>query len=136
MIVDVKAALVSYLPLVVITFVVALAAVAGLVPSVRAFAHRIRAVQTGGSEHGGGVRQHSGAVPNIGGIAILGGFLIALIAGSLVAPDVIDDYRVELLAIALGGALMTLVGFLADMWEVGPALRLAAQVVAAGLPFV
>ncbi|HEX7041095.1 MAG TPA: MraY family glycosyltransferase [Trueperaceae bacterium] len=128
-----KAALVSYLPLVVVTFVVALTAVASLVPYVRAFAHRIKAVQVGGSTHGGGVRQHAGAVPNIGGIAILGGFLIALIAGSLVAPDVIDAYRVELLAVALGGALMTLVGFLDDMWEVGPALRLAAQAVAAGI---
>lgn len=133
MIADVKTALVSYLPLVVVTFVVALTAVASLVPYVRAFAHRIKAVQVGGSTHGGGVRQHAGAVPNIGGIAILGGFLIALIAGSLVAPDVIDAYRVELLAVALGGALMTLVGFLDDMWEVGPALRLAAQAVAAGI---
>ncbi len=126
-------ALVSYLPLVVVTFAVALAAVAGLVPHVRTFAHRIRAVQDGGTQHGGGVRQHVGAVPNIGGIAILGGFLVALLVGSLVAPDVIDSYRVELLAIALGGALMTLVGFLDDMWEVGPALRLAAQAVAAGI---
>ncbi len=128
-----QTALVSYLPLVVVTFAVALAAVAGLVPHVRAFAHRIRALQDGGTQHGGGVRQHAGAVPNIGGIAILGGFLVALIAGSLVAPDVIDAYRVELLAIALGGALMTLVGYLDDMWEVGPALRLAAQAVAAGI---
>ncbi len=133
MIADVKTALVSYLPLVAVTLVVALAAVAGLVPYVRSFAHRIRAVQEGGAQHGGGTRQHVGAVPNIGGIAILGGFLIALLAGSLVAPDVIDAYRVELLAIALGGALMTLVGFLDDMWEVGPALRLAAQAVAAGI---
>jgi hypothetical protein len=40
--------------------------------------------------------------------------------GSVVAPALIDAYRVELLAIVLGGALMTLVGFVDDLWEVAP----------------
>ena len=128
-----QGSLISYLPLVVGTFAAALISVAWLVPKVRSFALKIQAVQVGGGEHGAGRRQHAGAVPNIGGIAILGGFLIAVLIGSLVAPGVIDQYRVELLAVALGGSLMTLVGFLDDMWEVPPALRLAAQAVAAGI---
>lgn len=130
---SVRSGLVSYLPMVFVAFATALVAVAWLVPKVRAFAWSIRAVQQGGGTHGDGVRHHSGAVPNIGGIAILAGFLVAVLAGSLISPALIDQYRVELLAIALGGALMTLVGFLDDMWEVPPALRLATQAVAAGI---
>ncbi len=129
----VRGTLLTFLPLAVAAFAVAFCAVLWLVPRVRAFALRIGAVQVGGSAHGGGVRQHDGRVPNIGGIAILAGFLVAMLAGSLVAPQLIDGYRVELLAIALGGALMTLVGFIDDMWEVPPPLRLATQVVAAGI---
>ncbi len=129
----VRPTLLVFLPLAAASFTVALASVLWLVPRVRDFAARIGAVQAGGGAHGSGVRQHAGALPNIGGIAILGGFLLAVLAGSLVAPQLIDEYRVELLAIALGGALMTLVGFIDDMWEVPPALRLATQVVAAGI---
>ncbi len=128
-----RASLITFAPLVIASFAVAFGAVLWFVPRVRAFALRIRAVQQGGRAHGVGERQHQGAVPNIGGIAILGGFLVALLVGSLVAPDLIDEYRVQLLAVALGGALMTLVGFIDDMWEVPPALRLATQVVAAGI---
>lgn len=131
--VHVRSALITFLPLAAAAFMAALIAVAWFVPMVRSFALRIRAVQQGGSAHGDGKRVHDGALPNIGGIAILGGFLIAVLIGSLVAPARIDEYRVELLAIVLGGALMTLVGFLDDMWEVPPALRLATQVVAAGI---
>lgn len=128
-----RSTLLSFFPLVAVSFAIAMGAVLWFVPHVRRFALRIRAVQVGGGAHGAGVRQHSGAVPNIGGIAILGGFLLAVLLGSLVAPGSLDEYRVELLAIALGGALMTLVGFIDDMWEVPPALRLASQVVAAGI---
>ena len=72
-------------------------------------------------------------MPNIGGIAILGGFLLALVIGSVVRPGLIDTFRVELLAIVLGGVLMTLVGFIDDIWEVPAAMRLATQFVAAGI---
>ncbi len=118
----------DYLPLVSITFVMALVAVAMFVPKVQDFAHKIGALQ-----RGGGRRVHIGAIPNIGGIAIFGGFLIALLVGSVIKPGLLDAYRVELLAILLGGALMTLVGFIDDIWEVPPTMRLATQFVAAGI---
>ena len=120
--------LASYFPLISVTFVVALVTVVMFVPKVQDFARQIGAMQ-----HGGGRRVHKGAVPNIGGIAIFGGFLIALLVGSMIAPDLLDAFRVELLAILLGGALMTLVGFIDDIWEVPPAMRLATQFVAAGI---
>ena len=95
---------------------------------VRDFAERIGAVQDGG-----GRRVHAGAIPNIGGIAILGGFLVALLLGSMVQPALLDQYRVELLATVLGGSLMALVGFMDDMWDIPPTMRLASQFVAAGI---
>lgn len=118
----------SYFPLVGITFIVALVAVATFVPKVQRFAQQIGALQ-----QGGGRRVHQGAIPNIGGIAIFGGFLVALLVGSMIRPELLDAFRVELLAILLGGALMTLVGFIDDIWEVPPTMRLASQFVAAGI---
>lgn len=120
-------------PLVFCSFLVALTVVSLAVPWVRDFALRIGAVQGGGATHGEGRRVHAGTVPNIGGIAIFGGFLIALLVGSLVRPSLLDAFRVELLAIVLGGSLMVLVGFIDDMWEVPAAMRLATQFLAAGI---
>jgi UDP-GlcNAc:undecaprenyl-phosphate/decaprenyl-phosphate GlcNAc-1-phosphate transferase len=94
----------SYVPFALAVFLVATFAVGALVPRVRSFALRVRAVQVGGTRHGAGRRMHEGAVPNIGGIAILAGFLIAL-----------------------------LVGFIDDIWEVPAAMRLATQFLAAGI---
>jgi len=118
----------SYLPLASVSFISALVGVAFFVPQVRDFAIRIGAVQTGG-----GRRVHSGSIPNIGGIAILGGFLVALLLSSIFQPALLDEYRVELLAVVLGGSLMALVGFIDDMWDIPPLMRLASQFVAAGI---
>jgi UDP-GlcNAc:undecaprenyl-phosphate GlcNAc-1-phosphate transferase len=120
--------LLVYLPVVSLTFLAALVLVAALTPKVEAFARRIGAIQ-----QGGGRRVHEGAVPNIGGVAIFGGFMVALFAGSLVRPELLAAYREELLAIVLGGALMTLVGFFDDLWEVPVGMRLMCQTVAAGI---
>lgn len=125
--------LLPLIPLAAVAFLTALAAVALFVPRIRAFAVRVGAVQQGGVAHGAGRRRHEGSVPNIGGVAILGGFLVALIAGAIVAPGPLGDDRTALLAIALGGVLMTLVGFVDDLWELSAAMRLAAQTVAAGI---
>lgn len=120
--------LLVYLPVVSLTFLAALVLVAALTPQVERFAKRIGALQ-----QGGGRRVHEGAVPNIGGIAIFGGLMGALLVGGLLRPALLAAYREELLAIALGGALMTLVGLFDDLWEVPALTRLACQFVAAGI---
>ena len=117
-----------YFPLIIITFVAAIAVVALFVPRLQKFALRIDAVQ-----EGGGRFVHDGVIPNIGGIAIFTGFIVALFLGSMFKPALIDSYRVELLAIVLGSALMTLVGFIDDIWEVPAVLRLASQTLAAAI---
>lgn len=124
---------IEIVPIVIAAFLTALVAVSLIVPSVQEFAHRIGAVQNGGGTHGSGKRVHEGNIPNIGGIAIFAGFLLALLVGSMIRPEMLDEYRVELLAIVLGGSLMVLVGFLDDMWEVRPGMRLAAHFLAAGI---
>ncbi len=116
-----------------ITFFLALLSVVLLVPKAKSFAERIGAFQKGGEVHGRGKRIHKGRLPNIGGIAILAGFLLALIIGSVLNPTLIDSYRVEFLAVILGATLMALVGFFDDLWEVPISVRLAAQLVAAGI---
>ena len=120
--------LLVYLPVVSLTFLAALVLVAALTPQVERFAKRIGALQ-----QGGGRRVHEGAVPNIGGVAIFGGLMGALLVGGLLRPALLAAYREELLAIALGGALMTLVGLFDDLWEVPALTRLACQFVAAGI---
>jgi UDP-GlcNAc:undecaprenyl-phosphate/decaprenyl-phosphate GlcNAc-1-phosphate transferase len=124
----VRETIIRYFPLICLTFLTAFLGVLFFVPRIRAFALKIGAVQ-----QGGGRRVHAGTIPNIGGIAIFSGFLIALLLGNILRPDLLGTYRVELLAIILGAALMTLIGFIDDMWEMSPAARLSAQFVAAGI---
>lgn len=123
-----RATLLVYLPVVLLTFLSALLCVAALSPLVARIGRRIGAVQ-----EGGGRRVHEGAVPNIGGLAIFAGFMLALLVGGLLRPELIAAFRLELLAIVLGAALMTLVGLFDDLWEVPPAMRLLCQFVAAGI---
>jgi len=121
------------LPLAGAAFVVALIVVLLLVPPIRSFALRVGAVQEGGGSHGSGRRRHVGAVPNVGGLALLGGFLVAVTLGALIAPEALLEDRSAMLAIVLGGVLMTLVGLLDDLWDLPVAMRLAVQTVAAGV---
>lgn len=123
-----RATLLLYLPAVLLTFLLALLCVAALSPLVARAARRVGAVQ-----QGGGRRVHEGAVPNIGGLAIFTGFMLALIVGGALQPELIGALRLELLAIILGAALMTLLGLFDDLWELSPVLRLAGQFVAAGI---
>jgi UDP-GlcNAc:undecaprenyl-phosphate/decaprenyl-phosphate GlcNAc-1-phosphate transferase len=129
----VREAIIKFFPLVSISFLAAFLSVVFFVPKVRHFALKIGAVQKGGSQHGLGARIHSGAVPNIGGIAIFIGFILALLLGIAVRPTLINEFRVELLATVLGAALMMIVGFIDDVWEMSAAARIAAQFVAAGI---
>ncbi|MGL4609814.1 MAG: MraY family glycosyltransferase [Trueperaceae bacterium] len=128
-----REAIIKFFPLVSISFLTAFLSVVFFVPRIRQFALKIGAVQHGGSSHGLGARIHAGSVPNIGGIAIFMGFMLALLVGLVMRPDLINQFRVELLAIILGASLMMIIGFIDDIWEVTPAARLAGQFVAAGI---
>jgi UDP-GlcNAc:undecaprenyl-phosphate GlcNAc-1-phosphate transferase len=114
-------------------FLAALVTALLVVPPIRAFALRVGAVQEGGGRHGRGRRRHQGAVPNVGGLALLAAFLVAVAVGATLAPAAWTVDRGPLFAILLGGVLMTLVGLLDDLWDLPVAMRLAVQTVAAGI---
>ncbi len=126
-------ALVPLVPLAAAVFLAALVTALLAVPPIRAFAVRVGAVQEGGGRHGRGRRRHRGAVPNVGGLALLAAFLVAVAVGAALAPAAWLDDRGPLFAILLGGVLMTLVGLLDDLWDLPVAMRLAVQTVAAGI---
>lgn len=129
---------IQLLSLVGLSFFVALSVVALLIPFICRWAQRIGAVQHGGQSHGKGIRMHKGAMPNIGGIAIFIGFLLAVLLalgisyalGLLPSDEYILD---QISAILLGATLMCLIGFIDDMWELPASARMAAQCVAAGI---
>lgn len=129
--------------LVALTFLIALVSVVILVPLVRRWAHRMGAVQHGGQHHGQGIRMHKGAMPNIGGVAIFIGFLLAVLVALYVmatffAPHFLTDGTFapmlqQVSAILMGATLMCLIGFVDDLWDIPASVRMAAQCVAAGI---
>lgn len=98
--------------------VVAILIAAALVLILRPFAARIQLL-----DEPGGRKTHNGQVPIVGGLAILGGFIIA----SWFSAELGHPGRVLLGA----SAFMALVGLLDDRFELPPIVRLFAQIAAA-----
>ncbi len=79
---------------------------------------------------------HDHRVPRLGGLAIGGGILVALAVGALGGwPGArrVFSFPPPLAGLALAGAVIAAVGFLDDVFELGPAAKLAGQGVAATL---
>jgi UDP-GlcNAc:undecaprenyl-phosphate GlcNAc-1-phosphate transferase len=91
----------------------------GLVPPLQALARRI-----GLLDHPDARKQHQGAVPLVGGLAIYVGILTTV----LVYPLYLRDSAVS--AILLAGALLLVIGVLDDRYEVSATLKLLFQVAA------
>ncbi|HEX7812192.1 MAG TPA: MraY family glycosyltransferase [Burkholderiales bacterium] len=81
------------------------------------------AIKAGLIDHPGGRKRHEGAVPLIGGLAMLAGFGF----GALITLDSLYSYRA--LFAALG--LLVIVGVLDDLHDLAPAKKFFAQIVAA-----
>jgi UDP-GlcNAc:undecaprenyl-phosphate GlcNAc-1-phosphate transferase len=115
----------------VLTFAAAFAATALLVPPVRRLCLRRGWVQVPG-----GRRLHGQATPNVGGIAIYAGFVVA-VAGTFALGEIIPQLRrtpFEMLRLGLllvGATLIFLVMWLDDVRELPPLPKLAAQALAA-----
>lgn len=101
-------------------------------PIVRRLALRIGAVQQGGTSHGRGTRAHDGALPNVGGIAILIGIAVASILAVALIPGVrTAEDAPYLLPIMIGAIVMWLIGLLDDMRELSALVRFAVQIAVA-----
>ena len=114
--------------LLTLTFVVACAVTALLVPPVLRLCER-----RGWMAMPGGRRQHARPTPNVGGIAIYLGFVLALLGTFALDPLLPRSSfeKLRLMLLLLGGTLIFLVMWLDDVRELPPRLKAIAQVAAA-----
>jgi len=98
-----------------------------LTPRVAALARWLQAVDVPG-----GRREHVGAIPRLGGLAVFPAALLALAIGLTVDPYVVAAFaQHSTWPWLLGGALVvTVCGVADDVWSLGPVSKLGFQVVA------
>ena len=99
---------------------VSFAASFGLTPVMFRLGHRLGLVDQPAER-----KIHWEPTPRIGGVAIYLGFLVAVLANSILL-----DWMI---AILVSGSLLLVVGLLDDKWELPAWVKLSAQVVGAGL---
>lgn len=113
---------------VILIFVVAVATTAVFMPGVRRYA-----IGVGAADQPNERRLNKEPLPNIGGLAVYGGVVAALVIATALRPIQIQNVQVQLLAILLGGTMLLLVGFIDDQFGLPPLFRLLVQLLAAGL---
>ncbi|MDE3724782.1 MULTISPECIES: MraY family glycosyltransferase [Nocardiopsis] len=111
-----------------LTFVIAAAVTYLLVPLVRKFAIAFGATPP--------VRDrdvHTEPIPRLGGLAIYGGFAVALLLSAQL-PHLQNVFVADTwIGLLLAGGLITVIGVIDDRWGMGPVSKLAGQVAAAGI---
>jgi UDP-GlcNAc:undecaprenyl-phosphate GlcNAc-1-phosphate transferase len=108
----------------VVYFTGALVATAAVTPVARKLALRAGLVDRP-SPH----KFHQQTTPYLGGVAVAASVLAAMIAAIVIEPQL----RVEIVAIALGGAAVAVIGLADDWFPISPLQRLAIQGLA-GIP--
>jgi UDP-GlcNAc:undecaprenyl-phosphate/decaprenyl-phosphate GlcNAc-1-phosphate transferase len=113
---------------VVLTFMFAWMVTYLFIPKVRTFA-----LEAGWADQPNARRLNKEPLPNAGGLAIYAGVIAATILAGCLSPIVIAKVQVAVLAILLGGSVLTLVGFIDDQVKDGlpPLFRLLVQVLVA-----
>ena len=113
---------------VVLTFMFAWMVTYLFIPKVRTFA-----LAAGWADQPNARRLNKEPLPNAGGLAIYAGAIAATILAGCLSPIVIAKVQVAVLAILLGGSVLTLVGFIDDQVKDGlpPLFRLLVQVLVA-----
>jgi UDP-GlcNAc:undecaprenyl-phosphate GlcNAc-1-phosphate transferase len=113
---------------VVLTFMFAWIVTYLFIPKVRTFA-----IAAGWADQPNARRLNKEPLPNAGGLAIYAGVIAATILAGCLSPIVIAKVQVAVLAILLGGSVLTLVGFIDDQVKDGlpPLFRLLVQVLVA-----
>ncbi|MFD6098846.1 MraY family glycosyltransferase [Nocardiopsis flavescens] len=111
-----------------LTFIIAAAVTYLLVPLVRKFAIAFGATPP--------VRDrdvHTEPIPRLGGLAIYGGFAVALLLSAQL-PHLQNVFVADTwIGLLLAGGLITVIGVIDDRWGMGPVSKLAGQVAAAGI---
>ncbi len=104
----------------IFTFVVSFIFTFATTPLVRRFAYRIGAVDV----PKGGRRVHKRPTPRIGGLAMIFGFLIAVLSFN-------DDWSRTTVAILIGALILGILGVIDDCKELDAKLKFVVQIVAA-----
>ncbi len=89
-------------------------------PYVIKLAHRLGAIDQPDKR-----KVHNGTMPRLGGLAIFSAFIIVMVIGVQVSP--------ELLGIIIGGCVIFLVGMLDDIYQLPPWVKLIGQGIAASI---
>lgn len=109
--------MVDFLPIIAVGFIASV----GLTPVTRRLAQRFGMVDAPSAR-----KVHATPIPLMGGVAIYGGFLLALLLTNRV-----PEHFAELAAIIAATTGLAIVGFLDDRHELSPRMKLAGQVMAA-----
>lgn len=96
-----------------------------------ALAHRLKAV-----DHPDQRKIHAEPIPRLGGVAIWGGFMVAVAAAIVfqrLLPDDVIALRLgrEFQGMLLGGLIILLVGMADDIWTLTPFFKFGGQLIAA-----
>jgi UDP-GlcNAc:undecaprenyl-phosphate/decaprenyl-phosphate GlcNAc-1-phosphate transferase len=120
----------GFLPVSLI-FLTAMAVTWTFIPRVRDFA-----VERGLGDKPNERRLNKELLPNVGGLTIFAGVIAAMVLAIAIKPLILATVNIQLLSIALGGAIMVLVGFIDDQFELPSLFRIVVQVLCAGLLIV
>ena len=121
---------VGVLPVVLI-FLTAMAVTWLFIPRVRDYA-----LNRGLGDQPNERRLNKELLPNVGGLTIFAGVIAAMILAIAIKPLLLATVNIQLLSIALGGAIMVLVGFIDDQFELPSLFRVVVQMLCAGLLIV
>ncbi|GGR44720.1 undecaprenyl-phosphate alpha-N-acetylglucosaminyl 1-phosphate transferase [Deinococcus seoulensis] len=116
---------------VLVTFFTAWLFTWAFIPRLREFAIRV-----GWADQPNERRLNKEPLPNAGGLAIYGGFLVSIIVAWALRPIAVDIVNIQVLAILLGASMLVLVGFIDDQYGLTPLSRLLVQTLAAVLLLV
>ena len=95
-------------------------------PPLRSFA-----LQVGWADQPNARRLNKEPLPNVGGLAIYTGVVVAMIVATLFQPIGVKAVLADSLTIVLGGSILLLVGFIDDQFGLPPLFRLLAQIICA-----
>jgi UDP-GlcNAc:undecaprenyl-phosphate GlcNAc-1-phosphate transferase len=113
----------AYVPVFLVSFIVTIL----LTPLVRQIA-----IKSGVIDHPDGERKvHKFPVAYLGGIAILGGLCAGLLFSYIFVPNVPLNYEMVPIGVLLGMFAICITGFMDDVWQWDPRLKIAGQLVAA-----
>jgi UDP-GlcNAc:undecaprenyl-phosphate/decaprenyl-phosphate GlcNAc-1-phosphate transferase len=111
---------------VVLTFMLAWLVTYLFIPKVRTFALKV-----GWADQPNARRLNQLPLANAGGLAIYTGVMAAIILAGCLSPFVLAKVQVAILAILLGGSILTIVGFIDDQFGLPPLFRLSVQILTA-----